>query len=145
MAKGHSKMKLILLQIDIFNGLKSTWMIKDKVAPFCGHKHPVKTSSSLLNKVLKESPNLLHLVTWRPTTGTLWFLQQKLENGLCSWASRANMWIHIKKCYTYSETSWYALFKNAKKCWNTWNLSFWTYYMKIGEIGHSVAPYKGLY
>ena len=35
----------------------------------------------------------------------IWFLQQKLQNGLCSWASRAKTWNHNKKYYTYPETS----------------------------------------
>ena len=65
------------------------------------------------------------------------FLKQKLQNGLCSWASRAKMWNHNKKYYTYPETSCYALFKTAKKFENFSHLSFRTYWRKITQISQS--------
>ena len=65
------------------------------------------------------------------------FLKQKLQNGLCSWASRAKMWNHNKKYYTYPETSCYALFKTAKKFEKFSHLSFRTYWRKITQISQS--------
>ena len=67
----------------------------------------------------------------------LWFFQQKMQNGLCCWPSRAKMGNHNKKYYPYPESSWYALFKTAKKNPNFLHLSFWTYWTQISNSNHS--------
>ena len=71
------------------------------------------------------------------------FLKQKLQNGLCSWASRAKMRNHNKKYYTYPESLCYALFKTAKKVQIFKHLSFWTYWTKISQKNYSEQSKHG--